>query len=105
MTTGNNRRHDADHALDIGLSRAAAEIDREIEDIGAVERVVGRVMARTVARPVRRVAWFAIAAALLLAAGLGSLADLAFQPSATPSRQEVVVLEPLIFGPADIDPR
>jgi len=106
MTTGNKTGHrDAIHALDIGLSRAAALVDREIAESGAVERVVGRVMAKTAARPVRRAAWFAIAAALVLAACLGSLADLTFLGGGAPQRQEVVVLEPLIFGPADIDPQ
>ncbi len=89
-------------ALNQALAGAAAALDREIATSGAVGRVVGNVLSRTTARSPRRVAWLAIAAALLVAAGLGSLADLALVgPRATPN-QEVVVLDPLVFGPTGL---
>ncbi len=93
-----------EEALDAGLARAAEALDREIAASAAVDRVTRRVMARIARRPVRRGVWFAIAAALIIAAGLGSLADLAFVGART-GGQEVVVMDPLVFGPAVVDQR
>ncbi len=88
------------HTLDGGLARAARALDREIADSGAAERVARRVMARVAARPShRRTLWFAVAATLVVAAGLGSWADVAFTGRSA-SNQEVVVVDPLIFGTA-----
>ena len=84
--------------LTMGLSRAAQALDGEIAASGAVDRVVGRVMAHTARSPARRSIWFAIAAALIIAAGLGSVADLVFIGARSGSGQEVVVMDPLIFG-------
>ncbi len=92
-------------ALDAGLARAAVALDREIAASGAVERIADRVMRRVARRPARRAVWFAIAAALIVAAGLGSLADLAFVGDRTGPGQEVVVMDPLVFGPAVAEPR
>ncbi len=92
-------------ALDIGLARAAAALDREIAASGGAGRVAGRVLARATARPVRRAAWVAIAATMLIAACLGSLADLALIGSRDGPRQELVVLDPLVFGPTELDQR
>ena len=87
-------------ALDGGLARAARALDREIADSGAVDRVARRVMTRVAAGPPhRRALWFAVAATLVVAAGLGSLADVAFTAGSA-SNQEVVVVDPLIFGTA-----
>ena len=84
--------------LDAGLARAAAALDSEIAASGEAGRVARVVVARVTRPPVRRAAWFAIAAALLLAAGLGSLADLALLGARDDLRQQVVVLDPLVFG-------
>ncbi len=89
--------------LDHGLARAAEALDREIAASGAAERIAGRVTAHLRRRPTRRAVWFAIAAALIIAAGLGSLADLAFIGGRTSPGQEVVVMDPLVFGPAVVD--
>ena len=90
--------HDLD--LDRALAGAAAEIDRDIAASAAVGRATAAVLAAVIARPVRRVPWFAIAAALLLAAGLGSLADMTIVGDRV---QNVVLLDPLVFGPAEVD--
>jgi hypothetical protein len=86
--------------LDRGLAGAAEALDREIAASGALDRVTGRVMARVARRPARRAIWFAIAAALVVAAGLGSLADLVFVDARISAGQEVVVMDPLVFEPA-----
>ena len=90
-------------ALDAGLAGAAQALDRDIAASGALERIAGRVTRRVQRRPARRAVWFAIAAALIIAAGLGSLADLAFVGARTGAGQEVVVMDPLIFGSAVVD--
>jgi hypothetical protein len=91
--------------LDRGLAGAAEALDRDIAASGALGRVTERVMARVARRPARRAIWFAIAAALIVAAGLGSLADLVFVGARIGSGQEVVVMDPLGFGPAATDQR
>ncbi len=91
--------------LDRGLAGAAKALDREIAASGALDRVTGRVMARVARRPPRRAIWLAIATALIVAAGLGSLADLVFVGARTGPGQEVVVMDPLGFGPAVTDQR
>ncbi len=92
-------------ALDVGLARAAEALDREIAASGAAARVAEHVTRRVARRPARRAVWFAIAAALIVAAGLGSLADLVFVGARIGSGQEVVVMDPLVFGPAVVDQR
>lgn len=86
--------------LDRGLAGAAVALDREIVASGALDRVIGRVMVKATRHPGRRAAWFAIAAALIVAAGLGSLADFVFVDARTGGDQTVVVMDPLVFGPA-----
>ena len=100
MTVNRPIMPDELRVLDGGLARAARALDRDIADSGAVERVARRVMGRVAARPThRRAFWFAVAATLVVAAGLGSLADVAFTGRSA-SNQEVVVVDPLIFGTA-----
>ena len=93
--------HDAD--LDRALAAAAAETDREIASSGAVLRVNAAVLARILAHPARRTPWFAIAAALVLAAGLGSIADLILVGASDEAGQNVVLLDPMVFGPTEVD--
>ncbi len=94
------------HRLDESLAGAAAALDREIAASGAAERIADRVVARLAERRrVRRSIWFAVAAALIVAAGLGSLADFALIGERAAPNQEVVVIDPLIFGTAVVDQR
>ena len=75
-------------------------LDREIERSGAPDRVTSRVMARIAPRRTRRAIWLPSPAALIVAAGLGSLVDLVFVGARISTGQEVVVMDPLVFGPA-----
>ena len=101
MIQASNHR-DEMRSLEAGLARAALALDREIAASGSADRVARKVMARVGYAPAR-IAWFAIAAALLLAAGLGSIADLTLVGARSDPGQQVVVLDPLVFGPAGID--
>jgi hypothetical protein len=92
---------DAD--LDRALVAAAAETDREIAASGASLRVGAAVLARIGARSLRRIPWVAIAATLLIAAGLGSVADLTLVNAADESGQSIVLLDPMVFGPTEVD--
>jgi hypothetical protein len=88
--------------LDAALAGAARVLDGDIARSGAAVRVGRNVLAAVAAPAMRNIPWFALAAALVLAAGLGSLADLAFlNVPAGVGGQEVVVLDPLVFGPAE----
>lgn len=93
-------------AFETGLARAAQAIDRDVAASGAIDRVM-RVVAARVAehRRARRSIWFAVAAALIIAAGLGSLADLALIGARRGPGREVVVMDPLIFGTTVVDQR
>ncbi len=93
--------------LETGLAGAARALDREIAASGASARVAGRVMAGLAARRrARRAIWFAVAAALIVAAGLGSLTDLTLIGARTNNAgQDVVVMDPLIFGTTLVDQR
>ena len=92
--------------LDGGLARAAKALDREIAASASVDRVADRVAARLAEhRRARRSIWFAVAAALIIAAGLGSLADLALIGVRSGPGAEVVMMDPLIFGTAVVDQR
>jgi len=93
-------------ALERGLASAREALDRDIATSSAATRVANVVRARVALQPVRRSAWFAIAAALLVAAGLGSVADLAIlAPQEGIPQDQVVVLDPLVFGPTELDVR
>lgn len=88
--------------LDRALAAARDEVDAEIAASGATERVLRALVARDV-RP-RRASrgWMAIAAALVLAAGLGSLIDYAVVGSGDGS-YEMVVVDPLVFGTTAVE--
>ncbi len=93
-------------ALGRGLASAGKALDRDIAASGALSRVAMAVRLRVAARPVRRAAWLAIAATLLLAACLGSIVDLAIlAPQEGVPQDLVVVLDPLVFGPTELDVR
>lgn len=89
--------------LDRALAAAAAEIDSDIAATGSAGRVSAAILAGIVAAPLRRARWFAIAAALLIAAGLGSIAELTIIGATDDQRQNTVVLDPMVFGPTGAD--
>jgi hypothetical protein len=89
--------------LDRALAAASSETDRDIAASGAAFRVSAAVFARISPRPARRARWVAIAATLILAAGLGSIADLTLLSAAEDSGQSVVLLDPMVFGPTEVD--
>jgi hypothetical protein len=91
-------------ALADGLRAARDALDLEIEDDGAAERVSAAIMAR-ISAPARRrrpARWLAVAAAVIVSACLGSSVDIAVLGSHETSGQEVVVLDPIVFGGSDI---
>ncbi len=93
-------------ALERGLAAARAAADREIAASGAIGRIESGLAQRLVpSRPQRRNRWIAIAAGLVIAAGLGSAYDLATSASSTTGGRpiNVVVLDPLVFGPAEVE--
>jgi hypothetical protein len=100
---GEGERESIDDAGDLamGLARARAEIDAEIKRSGAAGRVAAAVLADLdPARP-PRFGWLAVAAALVIAAGLGGLVE-ANRLQSVPS-QDVVAFDPLTFGPVAVD--
>lgn len=94
---------DLARALDAGLADVRSALDDEIAASGAVERVHRNVVSRTVAPPPARLRWMAVAAALVIAAGLGSIVELGRLSSAGGRQVEMVLLDPLVFGPTEAD--
>ena len=91
--------------LERGLTAARAAADVEIAASGALTRVEQGVSKRLLpSRTARSHRWIAIAAGLVIAAGLGSAYDLATSTAAQTGRPiNVVVLDPLVFGPAEVE--
>ena len=92
-------RLDAAASLDAGLASLRETMDAGIAASGAVARVHAGVVA---ALPPRRNArrWAMVAAAVVVAAALGALTDVAILAPAGSEPIEVVTLDPLVFGPA-----
>lgn len=88
--------------LDRGLAAARAAVDGEIAASGAVARIENGLARRLSGQRASR-HWIAVAAALVLAAGLGSAYDLAIAGGASGQPLNVVVLDPLVFGPAEVE--
>ncbi len=90
--------------LEAGLDRARAAIDAEIAGSGAPERVSEAVLAAAArSATVLRPRWVAIAATLVIAAGLGAVYGITTNsPQDNPSF-DMVVLDPLVFGPTGLD--
>jgi hypothetical protein len=89
-----------DRALASGLQRARAAIDAEIAQSAAPTRVAAAVLADTIG-PQPRLRWAAIAATMVIAAGLGGLYEtnrLQGSPDVN-----VVALDPLTFGAVGLD--
>ena len=89
-----------DRALNAGLQRARAQIDAEIAQSAAPTRVAAAVLAETVG-PEPRLRWLAIAATLVVAAGLGGLYETS-RLQAGPDLS-IVSLDPLTFGAVAVD--
>jgi hypothetical protein len=77
-------------------------LDQDIRASGAVERVSAAVLASLPARP-RRSSWVALAAAIVLAAGIGGAVDGGVVAGASQQGVNVVVLDPLVFGTLESD--
>jgi hypothetical protein len=86
-----------------GLDAARAAADAEAAVSGAIARVETAVMQSLQRRPARRGRWLEVAAALVVAAGLGSAYDLVASGKGPDAPVNVVVLDPLVFGPAEVD--
>jgi hypothetical protein len=86
---------DEARALDRGLASARLALDGEFA--GAAARVVQATLASVAPPPFGRWRWAAAVAILVTAAGLGSIADIGLAGSEAPT--QVVVVDPLIFGP------
>jgi len=84
--------------LEAGLARLRDATDAGIAASGAAARVQRAVLAAVPRRPDAR-RWALIAASLVLAAALGAVADLTIFAPAGDSLLEVVILDPLVFGP------
>jgi hypothetical protein len=87
-------------AADLALARDA--IDADIAASGAASRISAAVLGAVSRRGSAR-RWVAVAAALVVAAGLGSLVDLSFVAPADEGRVDVVILDPLVFGPTGVE--
>jgi hypothetical protein len=97
------RRLDLARGLAAGLDLARAAVDDEIDRSGAAPRVARRVIASLPGRHLRRNAWLAIAATLVLAAGLGAIVEISRSTAVGDRALDVVVLDPLVFGPTEAD--
>jgi hypothetical protein len=96
---------DAARALDRGLAAARESLDEEIRVSGAADRVAAATSAAIAPRPFGGWRWVAAVAVIVSAAGLGSVADLQLGALGGEASVEVVVLDPLVFGPIANDDR
>lgn len=86
-------------ALGAALASLRAAMAAEIAAAGAPARVAAAVLTSLPPRRnVRR--WALLAAAVVVAAALGALIDVTFLASTGSEPMEVVILDPLVFGPA-----
>jgi hypothetical protein len=89
-----------ERALHAGLQRARSQIDAEIAQSAAPTRVAAAVLSETIgSQP--RLAWLAIAATMVIAAGLGGLYE-SSRLQASPELN-IVALDPLTFGAVAVD--
>jgi hypothetical protein len=97
------RRLELARGLSTGLELARAAVDDEIDRSGAAARVAGRLLASLPGGRLGRTAWIAIAATLVLAACLGAMVEISRSNTASERALDVVVLDPLVFGPTEAD--
>jgi hypothetical protein len=88
-------------ALDRGLAAARSGLDGELA--GAAARTVQAALAVISPAPFGRWRWAAAAAVVVVAAGLGSVTDLGL--AGNEATTQVVVVDPLVFGPLAGDDR
>jgi hypothetical protein len=90
-------------ALERTLLAIRDSVDREVQASGAPERLM-RALVVAPARALRWSprSWAAVAAALVLAAGLGSFIDVTMVGSDN-GRYETVVVDPFVFGTAQVE--
>jgi hypothetical protein len=86
-------------AVEKRLAEVRDAMDREIAATGAAERVRAAVLAAIPRRRLQARRWAAVAAAVVVAAALGAVADVAILAPAGSESFEVVVLDPLAFDP------
>ncbi len=96
---------DAARALDQGLAAARASLDEEIRASGVADRILAATSAAIAPRPFGGWRWVAAVAVIVSAAGLGSIADLRLGALGSEAPVNVVVLDPLVFGPIANDDR
>jgi hypothetical protein len=92
-------RLDSLAALDAGLVALRGAFDAEIVASRAAERVQAAIVA-SLPRRIDARRWSMVAAAVVVAAALGALADVTVLAPAGSEPIEVVILDPLVFGPA-----
>jgi len=92
-------RLDAASSLEAGLASIRDAMDAEIAASGTVGRVEQAVLA-AIPRRYNARRWAMVAAAVVVAAALGALADVTILAPAGNEPIEVVILDPLLLGPA-----
>jgi hypothetical protein len=96
---------DAARNLDRGLVAAREAVDREVVASGAADRVLTAAFAAIRPQPFGSWRWVAAVAVIVCAAGLGSIADFRIGALDDEAPVNVVVLDPLVFGPITADDR
>lgn len=92
---------DAAVALERGLQAARGAFDADILTSGAVGRVAAAVSRGMVPwRPIH-IHWLPVAAALVIAAGLGGIFDMTVVAPASQTRSATVNVDPLVFATAE----
>jgi len=86
-----------------GLAAARAAADAEAAVSGGAARIEAALMRSLPRQRSWRSRWIAVAAALVVAAGLGSVYDLVIGGTDSSGPMNVVVLDPLVFGTAEVD--
>jgi len=93
---------DAERRLDAALFATCTELDRDIEESGALQRLMRQTLAATRPASLAEFGWHRLAAAVLLAAALGGTFDLLF--AQTPAGTATVVVgDNLLFGPDAVE--
>ncbi len=92
-------RLDSTAAIEQGLDALRGAMDEEIAATGAADRVRAAVLAAIPRRRLHGRRWAAVAAAVVVGAALGALADVAILAPAGSESFEVVVLDPLSVDP------
>lgn len=92
-------RLDTAMAIDAGLARVRDALDAEIAATGAVARVEAEALAAASPRVASGRRWALVGAAAIAAAVLGAIVDVTLLAPLGSQSFDVVVLDPLVFGP------